>query len=72
MCVFLTDDTTSYVCNKNLYFFLTKLEEHSIIAIEWFENNYMKMNADKRHLFISENTFEHLWARIGNNSISEN
>ena len=22
------------------------LEEHSVIPIEWFENNYMKMNSD--------------------------
>ena len=40
------DDTTPYVCGKNL-----ELEEHSIIAIEWFENNYMKMNSGKCHLF---------------------
>ena len=46
-------------CGKNLDFVLTKLEEHSIIAIECFENNYMKMNSDKCHLFISENKFEH-------------
>ena len=44
-------DTTPYVCGKNLDFVLTELEEHSIIAIEWFENNYMKINnSDKCHL----------------------
>ena len=56
-------DTTRYVCGKNLDFLLTKLEEHSAIAIEWSENNYMKMNSDK---------FEHLWAKIGDNRIWEN
>ena len=40
------DDTIPYVCGKKPEFVLTKLEEHSIIAIEWFENNYMKMNSD--------------------------
>ena len=37
------DDTTPYVCNKNLEFVPLKLEEQSNIAINWFENNYMKM-----------------------------
>ena len=47
------DDTTSYVCDKNLAFVLAKLEENSNIAMKWFENNYMKMNSGKCHLFIS-------------------
>ena len=54
------DDTTPYVCGKNLEFILTKLEEHFIIAIEWFESNYVKINSDKCHLFISGNKFEYL------------
>ena len=66
------DDTTPYVCGKNLDFVPTGLEEHSITAIEWFENNYMKMNSDKCHLFILENKFEHLWTKIGNKRIWEN
>ena len=49
------DDTTPYFCGKNFDFVHTKLEEHSIIANEWFENNYMKKNSDKCHLFISGN-----------------
>ena len=43
----LADNATSYVCGKNLYFVHTKLEEHTIIGFEWFENNFMKMNLDK-------------------------
>ena len=65
------DDTTLNVCNKNLEYILTKLEEHSDIAIKWFENNYMKMNSDKCHLFISSHKFEHLWDKIGNDKIWE-
>ena len=65
------DDTTPYVCNKNLEYVLTKLEEHSDIAIKWFENNYMKMNSDKGHLFISGHKFQHLWAKTGNDKIWE-
>ena len=53
LCFFFVD-TTPYVYSKNLDFVLTKSEEHSIMAMEWFENNYMKINSDKCHLFISE------------------
>ena len=66
------NDITPYVCGKNLDFALTKLGDHSIIAIEWFENNYMKMNSDRCHLFNLGNKIEHLWAKIGNNRIWEN
>ena len=55
----------------NLSFVLAKLEENPNIAMKWFENNYMKMNSDKCHLFISGNQFEHLWAKIGNDRIWE-
>ena len=65
------DDTTPYVCNKNLEFVLLKLEEQSNIAINWFENNYSKMNSDKCHLLISGNKYEHIWAKIGNDRIWE-
>ena len=49
------DDVTPYVCGKYLDFSLAKLEEHSVIAIEWFESNYMKTNSDKCH-FLSWET----------------
>ena len=42
-----------------------------MIAVEWFENNYIKMNSDKCHLFILGNKFEHLWTKIGNSRIWE-
>ena len=66
------DDTTPPVCGKNLDFVLTKSEEHYIIAIEWFQNNYMNTTSDKYHLFILGNKFEHFWAKIGNNNIWKN
>ena len=66
-----TDGTTPFVCDKNLQFILTKLENHSDIAIKWFENNYMKINSDKCHLFTSGHKFEHLWVKIGNDKIWE-
>ena len=65
------DDTTPYVCDKNLEFVLTKLENHSDIAIKCFVDTYMKINSDKCHLFISGHKFEHLWAKIGDDKIRE-
>ena len=58
------DDAVPFVCGKNLDFVFTKLDEHSIIAIEWFEDNNMKMNSDKCHVFISGNRCAHLWAKF--------
>ena len=55
------DDTTPYVCGKNLS------EEYSITIIKSFENNYMKMDPGKCYLFISERKFEHLWAKVNSN-----
>ena len=61
-------DGTIPVCSKNVGFVYTKFEEHSIVAIEWFENNYLKMNSDKCHHFILGNRFKHIWT---NNRIWE-
>ena len=43
-----------------------------IVAIEWFDNTYAKMNSDECHLFITGNKFEDLWVKIGKNRIWEN
>ena len=66
------DDTTPYVCNSSLEYVLEKLEEYSALAMEWFEINEMKMNAEKCHLFISGNKIEQMWVRIRNDMIWEN
>ena len=39
------DNTTAYVCDKNLDFVLARLEKQSSIALKWFENSYMKINS---------------------------
>ena len=55
------DDTTPYVCDESLENVLTKLEHDSLLAITWFENNYMKMNAEKMSLtYIRKQTWTHL------------
>ena len=40
------DDTTFYACDTNIQSLLNRLEHDSFLAIEWFENNYMKLNQD--------------------------
>ena len=47
------DDTTSFVYDLNLEVVLTQL------VIAWFQNNYMKLNTDKCHLFVAGHKFEH-------------
>ena len=46
------DDATIYVCDKNLENITHKLENDCKVALEWFTNNFMKLNADKCHLLV--------------------
>ena len=41
------DDSTFYACDKDLNHLINRLEHDSLPAIEWFENNSMKLNDDK-------------------------
>ena len=65
------DDTTTYVCDKNLDFVLKRLEHQSNFALKWFEDKNMKMNSGKCHLFVSGNKYEQMWAKIGDDKIWE-
>ena len=60
------DDTTFHTNDQDLNALILRLEHDSLLAIEWFEANYMKLNEDKCHLLISGHKFEHVWADIGN------
>ena len=46
------DDTTIYTCNKNLDNIVHRLENDSTIALKWFADNFLKLNADKCHLLV--------------------
>ena len=63
--------TPRYVCDKNLNNTMKDLEHDSLIAIEWFNSNYMKLNEDKCHVFVLGHKYEHLWAKIGQSIIWE-
>ena len=65
------DDTTPFVCGKNIENVLVSLEKNSISAIYWFHQNYMKLNTDKCHLLVSGHKNEHMWAKIGDDLIWE-
>ena len=61
------DDTTFYACDKDLNSLINRLEHDGYLAIEWFENNSMKLNQDKCHLLVSGFEYENIWAKIGKN-----
>ena len=50
------DDNTITCCDTDLGVLLNKLEHDTIIAIDWFDRNFMKANPDKfRVMFLSPN-----------------
>ena len=65
------DDTTYYACHQELETVLQRLEHDSLLAIEWFENNYMKLNSDKCHLLISGFKHQCHWVKIGDFKVWE-
>ena len=58
------DDTTTYISDESLENVLKSLEKNSMLAIRWFENNYMKLNTDKCRLIVSGYKHEQVWANI--------
>ena len=48
---------------------MERLEHDTELAVEWFENNYMKLNEDKCHFLVGGHEYETLWANIGETRI---
>ena len=65
LCNF-AEDTTFYACDVDLNSLIKMLDHDSFLAIEWFENNNMKLNQDKCHLLVSGYKNENVWANIEN------
>ena len=65
------DDTTFYVCDKDLNTLINRLEHDIALAVGWFENNFMKLNQDKCNLLVSGHKNEIVWAKIGETKIQE-
>ena len=53
-----SDDTTFFVCDKDLNNLINRLEHDTAIAVEWFENSFMKLKQDKCHLLVSGHKHE--------------
>ena len=51
MCSY-ADGSTFHACDTDLKDLITRLEHDSLLAIKWFQTNYMKLNEEKCHLFI--------------------
>ena len=50
---------------------LSRQEHVTALAVEWFENNFLKLNQDKCHLLVSGHKHETVWAKIGETKIWE-
>ena len=42
-----------FACDSDLKHLMERLKHDTKLAIEWFENNYMKLNEDKCHLLVA-------------------
>ena len=65
------DDTTFYVCDKDWNILINRLEHDTSLAVEWFENNFKKLNQGKCHLLVSGHKHETAWVKIGETKIWE-
>ena len=65
------DNTTFFAWEKDLNSLINRLEHDSLLAIEWFEKNYIKLNQEKCHLLVSGNKSENIWAEIDRAKIWE-
>ena len=63
-------DTTIYACDKNLENITHKLQNDCNVALEWFANNFMKLNEDKCHLLdIWQRCDDPVAVKIGNTEV---
>ena len=65
------DDTTPYSCNKDLNTLIANLEADSLNAIEWFKNNYMRLNTDKCKLIVAGQKDHIIDIKVGESIIRE-
>ena len=54
------DDTIFFACDSDLKHLMERLEHDTKLAIEWFENNYLKFNEDKCHIPVAGHRYETL------------
>ena len=57
---YFANDTTPYSYKKPLEKILKSIEKIADLALNWFENNYMKLSTGKCHLIVSGYKHEHV------------
>ena len=69
----LADDTTPYACDKDLPTLLQNLESDISSVMDWFQANFMMLNAAKCHFLLSgpKNVVEHTYVNVGEQIIWE-
>ena len=65
------DDTNLHACDMDIINLIRRLGHDALIAIEWFESNYMKMNKEKCHFLVTGHKYEQLYVNMGKNHIRE-
>ena len=68
---YYADDNTLHASDISLNLLMEKLESAARKAIDWFEQNGMKVNPKNCHPFISNHKYEQMIANIGNTNIIE-
>ena len=69
--MYFADDTTLFACDEDLNSLIKRLEHDRLLAIEWFQNNNMKLNQDKCHLLVFAHKHENVSDQIGDEIIWE-
>jgi hypothetical protein len=65
------DDTTPYSCDNDLSVLKSNLEADCSNAIDWFKNNYMKLNTAKCKLLVGGQKDHKLNINVGESNIEE-
>ena len=65
------DSTAFFACDKDLGSLINSLEHDSSLAIEWFQNNYMKLNEDKCNLLAGGYKHKVSGQKVGGATICE-
>ena len=52
------DDTNLHACDMDISNLIWRLEHDALIAIEWYESNYMKINKEKCHFLVTGHKYE--------------
>ena len=65
------DDTTPYACDIDIQNLIRRPEHDCLLAIEWFESNYMKLNEDKCDFLIAGSKNKHFFSKVGDTLIWE-